>query len=332
MVEGWDRVVKDGEITPDEGLCTLVLNASGVAGLVSTAEGAVEKIKTSGATIEEYHVAPLIAALAYRNQIEAALAVFQFMEDNQIQPTPYTARPLQKLLQKSSEAMETAITYLRHNAETKKRNLTTAFNCILAATLRFYDNHTIALGQEMDTLYVNPSTSTFNILIHGAANRRNPELAHAYFEEIGKRGLEPDKETFERIIVLLTGQPAYDDAFLYLEKMLSVRIVPSKELLVGLAKKCSLKYDVRWKMCVQRMERYGYEVSDSLMAYLLSNGLVPMHQEELESESLPSIEAPNMQIASDSEWKEIAGIESHFRLFSTNNLLDPPRHVHPEFL
>lgn len=273
VVEGWRRVVVDGGITPDEGICTMVLNASGVAGLPGLAEEAIRQLQTMRVPLQEYHVSPLILALAQHGEVATALEVFDLMDQHDIRPTRFTARALIKLLS-NPDHMQTALEYLRNRAETKG-NLVGAYNCVLVAGIKDW-SRTMALGKEMDDLKVMPTIDTYNILIHGACIRRNVSAAHSYYEEILQRGLEPNKETYERIIVLLTSEPVYDDAFLYLHKMTSSRLVPSQEVLVGLAKKCSIRFDARWKSLVKQMEKHGYAVDDELMKFLVSNGKLAM--------------------------------------------------------
>lgn len=275
IIEGWGRVVDEGGIILDEGLCTMIIEAAGAAGVVRVTEAALGMLKTINVPAQEYHIAPLMNALCKNNELPAAIDLFERMDELDIQPNRFTAKPLRTLLL-VPENLELAIKHLRNNAETKGQNLASAFNTVLAVTLRDRSNQTIALGLEMDDMKVVPTIDTFNILIHGASIRRNVTAVHTYYEDIINRGLEPNKETYERIIVLLITEPVYDDAFLYLHKMESARLQPSADLLMALAKKCSLRYDARWKQVVKQMEKLNYEVSDELMEYLISNGLKPM--------------------------------------------------------
>ncbi|KAG8815994.1 hypothetical protein FRC17_000503 [Serendipita sp. 399] len=278
LIEGWQRLVVDGGITPDEGICTMVINAASVAALSELVESAIDALKTINVLLREHHIAPLMSSLATQGEIQKALELFDFMEKHNIQPTRFTARSLTKLLSAQGN-LDTAISHLRERAKTIGYNSVGAFNCVLAATLKEKTNYSIALGKEIDDLKVTPTIDTFNILIHSACVRLNAPAAQGYFEELLRRGLEPNKETYERIITLLTSEPAYDDAFLYLQKMNSVRLVPSFEVLMGLAKKCSLRYDTRWKSLVTQMEKHNYIVSEELMEYLVSNGRAHMRDE-----------------------------------------------------
>jgi pentatricopeptide repeat protein len=252
----------------------MVINAAGVAGQPEIIQAAIEKLRCMNVALQEYHVAPLMAAFTFHCMIPEALDLFEFMEVHRIQPTRFTARPLMKLLLEEDN-LQLAISHLRARTETKGRNLASTFNCILAATLKDNSTHTMALGKEMDDLKVTPTVDTYNILIHAACLRRSTEAAHAYYEELLEKGIEPNKETYERIIVLLTSEPAYDDAFLYLHRMTSAHIVPSAEMLTGLAKKCSIRFDARWKQLVRQMEKHNYNVSDELMEFLVTNGRAP---------------------------------------------------------
>ncbi|CCA72017.1 hypothetical protein PIIN_05952 [Serendipita indica DSM 11827] len=273
ILEGWQRVAGDNKVTPDEGICTMVINAAGLAGHSELSEKAVKALQTLNVTLREHHIAPWMLALATEGDVSKALDLFDFMEKHGVQPTRFTTRPLNKLLT-IPENLESSLHHLRTRVKNGGNNLAAAFNCVLGATLQDRSNRTIALGKEMDELKVVPTIDTFNILIHSACLRHNVPATHAYFEEILLRGLVPNQETYERIIVLLTSEVVYDDAFLYLYKMTSAHLVPSFEVLMGLAKKCSLKHDARWKDLVKQMERYNYVVSDELMNYLAANGNV----------------------------------------------------------
>ncbi|KIM30396.1 hypothetical protein M408DRAFT_284973 [Serendipita vermifera MAFF 305830] len=277
LVDGWDRL-KDGKITPDEGLCTMVINAAGVSRRPQLIWDAVNTLSVLNVPLQEHHIAPLMGSFHSKEQIPEALDLFEFMEEHHIQPTKFTLRGLRKLLA-THDDVEAAIAHLRGRVEQGKRNFVGAYNSVLIATMKNHSNYTISLGKEMDDLKVTPTVDTFNILIHSAALRRNAPAAHAYYEEILQRGLEPNKETYERIIFLLTSEPVYDDAFLYLHKMMYARLVPSAEVLTALAKKCALRYDSRWKTLVKQMEKYAYLVSDELMTFLVTNGHKPMRSD-----------------------------------------------------
>jgi pentatricopeptide repeat protein len=243
-----------------------------MSGLSALAEDAIAELQKLNVPLQEYHLSPLILALTNRAEIPAALDVFDLMDQHSIHPTRFTARALFKLLASNPDHLQTALNHLRERVENGKVNLASAFNCILVATLKDQTNYTLALGKDMDNLKVTPTIDTYNILIHSACLRRNVQAVHGYYDEILNRGLLPNKETYERIIVLLTSEPAYDDAFLYLHKMNAERIAPSFEVLMGLAKKCALRFDARWKSLVKMMEKNDYVVSDRLMDFLVSNG------------------------------------------------------------
>jgi len=294
MMDGWDRL-KDGKITPDEGLCTMVINAAGAARQTAIIWDAINILTMLEVPLQEHHIAPLMSSFTSKEQIPEALDLFEFMEEHQIQPTRFTVRGLRKLLA-TQDDIEIAVAHLRNRLEKSGRNLAGAFNSVLVATLKDRSNYTVSLGKQMDDLKVTPTIETFNILIHSAALRRNAPAAHAYYEEILQRGLEPNKETYERIIVLLTSENVYDDAFLYLHKMMYARLVPSQEMMKGLAKKCALRYDARWKQLVKQMEKYGYIVSDELMTYLVTNGKTPMLTD---SPDLPEVGAEEFKEGSD---------------------------------
>ena len=253
----------------------MVINAAGAARQPDLIWDALNVLQVINVSLQEHHIAPLMNSYTSKEQIPQALDVFDFMEEHRIQPTKFTARGLRKLLATQDE-MEIAVSHLRSRVEKLGQNSAEAFNSILVATLKDRSNYTVSLGKEMDELKVTPTIETFNILIHAAALRRNTPAAHSYYEEILRRGLEPNKETYERIIVLLTGDQNYDDAFLYLHKMMAAHLVPSAEVFTGLAKKCALRFDSRWKTLVKQMERCGYLVSDELMTYLVTNGNRPM--------------------------------------------------------
>lgn len=269
-MDGWDRL-KDGKITPDEGLCTMVINAASASRLPKLIWDAINTLNMLNVPLQEHHIAPLMSSFHAKEQIPEAMDLFEFMEEHQIQSTKFTVRGLRKLLT-TQDDIEAAVAHLRSRVEKGNRNMAGAYNSVLVASLKDRSNYTISLGKEMDDLKVTPTIETFNILIHSAALRRNISAAHAYYEEVLQRGLEPNQETYERIIFLLTSEQVYDDAFLYLHKMMYARLIPSADVLTALAKKCALRYDARWKTLVKQMEKYGYLVSDELITYLVTNG------------------------------------------------------------
>jgi pentatricopeptide repeat protein len=286
----------------------MVINAAAAAQQPNLIWDAINVLKILNVPLQEHHIAPLMNSYTRKEQIPQALDLFEFMEEHHIQPTRFTARGLRRLLATQGD-IEIAIAYLRSRVETAGRNLAGAFNSILVATLKDRSNYTVLLGKDMDDLKVTPTIDTFNILIHSAALRRNVPAAHAYYEEILRRGIEPNKETYERIIILLTSEPVYDDAFLYLHKMMVAHLVPSAEVFTGLAKKCALRFDARWKTLVKQMEKYGYLVSDELMTYLVTNGRRPMDVDSpalaIEVDDVASPEGSTSEEGAEEEAEEV---------------------------
>ena len=93
-MRAWHKVVHELNVTPDEGLCILVLNTAGRHGKSPLALDALRILERMGVTWQEHHFAPVVEALCKEKNVKDALAILDLMRTHNIVPLAETTIPI----------------------------------------------------------------------------------------------------------------------------------------------------------------------------------------------------------------------------------------------
>lgn len=105
-----------------------------------------------------------------------------------------------------------------------------------------------------------PETSTFNLLLKGAANRADKVFAMNMVSEMKEMGVAPDVDTYEWIFNTCLGQEDYEDAFVFLEEMKGLGMQPRIRMYRALALRCYMVKDARYEVALKEMMDRGVKV------------------------------------------------------------------------
>jgi len=78
--------------------------------------------------------------------------------------------------------------------------------------------------------------------------------------------VQPNEETYEKMIRLCLTQDVYEDAFYYLEEMKAAEFVPPQTVYKALVLKCHSMNDTRMDIALEEMRECGYRIPTSLKA------------------------------------------------------------------
>ncbi|KZW00270.1 hypothetical protein EXIGLDRAFT_667628 [Exidia glandulosa HHB12029] len=269
----WDKVVKEHQVTPDEGTCNAVLLCAARYGHPDLAASVLEQLDVMGADKREHHFAALLEACAKGDLVKLALEVLTFMRRAGTKPTTLSATPLFDILKDDTDKADVAFNLLYDiHADGTKVDVT-AMNVLVQAAVHQGDfGRAVGIYRAAPDWNVKPDAATFNIMLRGCLEQKNAEMAERVASEMQEHRVKPNTETFETLIEIALLPAQYEDAFYYLLEMKKAELVPSMHVYEQLIRKCILNADTRYELALEEMKEHGYEVRVGLQEFIDRKG------------------------------------------------------------
>jgi hypothetical protein len=212
-----------------------------------------------GTILTTHHYELLISTYLNANDLQAALSVILIMVDANLKVNAGTCDPLYWYLSAKNQDQVSrplqAFKYLQDFEASGRKVPASAINACIKASIA---NHRLEEGIEIykalhTVSHAGPNTETFNILFRGCHLSTRKELAMFFANEMVKLGLQPDRITYDRLILVCLNADDLEDALLYYEEMTSAGatagrkglLKPRKKTWETLIYKCVLKGDER---------------------------------------------------------------------------------------
>ncbi|KAJ7462230.1 hypothetical protein B0H11DRAFT_2054671 [Mycena galericulata] len=268
VLRSWYTLVTDLAISPDEGLCTLVLHTAGRNGLPDLATDALRVLKILDVPWMEYHLAPLFEAFCRAQRFQEAFSTLTIMRQNNIDPTSRTALPIVPIVQQNPKIIDDLWATLNDMHKEGKSVDISAFNAVLQASVLTQPlSRALADYNSLKSYGSVPSAETFHIFIDGCISAGNVAYGELAFRQLKESGVLLDHEVFGKMITLHLSQNVYDDAFLFLEEMQSAGHVPVRELYEAIVVKCAAAGDPRYLVALDEMQEVGHEIHPEFMLH-----------------------------------------------------------------
>ncbi|EPQ56972.1 hypothetical protein GLOTRDRAFT_127356 [Gloeophyllum trabeum ATCC 11539] len=275
VAQCWERVVDRLNVLPDEGLCVEVLHTAGRSHLPELAASVIRTLKSLGATLREYHFAPLVEALCGAQRIKEAVLTIELMRENNVEPTLQTIDPLSQWARGTLDGIDVMWTALDELHEEGKTVDVMVVNALIKAAVELGElQRAVGVFQAMPSLGIKPDRTTFEELLAGCIVLRHRELGDRLLAQMKELHIKPKARTYTRLIELCLTQETYEDAFFYLEEMKAQGIKPGVEVYNAIVRKCVENNDSRYKIALEEMKECGYEVSRQLQRFISSGGQV----------------------------------------------------------
>ncbi|KAJ7725878.1 hypothetical protein DFH07DRAFT_758394 [Mycena maculata] len=260
VLKSWYALVTDLAISPDEGLCTLVLHTAARNGLPDLATDALRVLKVLEVPWMEYHLAPLFEAFCRAQRFQEAFSTLTVMRQNNIDPTSHTAFPIIQVVENNPDILDDLWAILTNMHQDGISVDISAFNALLRASRSTQPiTRVLADYNTLKSCGLVPSAETFHLFIDvciSAGNIAYGELAFRQFKEVGT----PDHDVFGKMVILHLTQDVYDEAFLYLEEMHSAGHVPAQHLYEAIVIKCATMGDARYVVALDEMRDVGHTI------------------------------------------------------------------------
>ncbi|KAI8365593.1 hypothetical protein BD560DRAFT_401995 [Blakeslea trispora] len=257
----WDKATK-----PDEGLLLYILNLASKYGDTKLASHVIRVIGEQGYTYRECHFAPLIETFTATGDISNAFQLFEAMRKVGVIPNKETAMPLAHRLGHDKNAIAKAKEALlaSHPIDVVALNLV-----IHALAYNKENEEALMLYEQSKQLQVTPNSETLDAVLDACIHTKDIERGTRLYNEVLSRGIKPTASSLSKMVTLMcTQEENYEGAFVYLEKMKKLDIVPFHGCYYKLVKVLSKMQDPRLEMALDDMKAYGYPVSTHLEAYI----------------------------------------------------------------
>lgn len=243
----------------------LVLNTAARNGMFELANDVIMNLRSLGIPWREYHVAPLIEALARAGRIKEALGAFDLIRQAGVESIGTTAQPIFDAICNNPDRIDEAWGVLEEMHEQGKTVDNSAFNVVVHACAVSGDlQRAIGVYKSASQLGVTPNVETFNFLLKGCVIARHRELGDQLLGEMRTAQVAPNCDTYTQMILLCLHAPSYEDAFFYLEEMKAQGHVPQQEVYEQIVQRCVNEKDPRWELAAAEMSECGYTAGGEL--------------------------------------------------------------------
>lgn len=238
-----------------------VLNAAARHGVPDLATDVLRVLKLSGIVWEEYHFAALIEAFCRNNQLKEALITLHIMRTNDILPLPGTSVPILDCVKVDVESLDSAWAIIDEIHEAKSGVDIDALKVIIQASVLLRDlQRAVGVYKSLSDYGMEPDVTIFNLLLDGCIAAQHRQLGDLLLADMKEIKIQPNEETYEKMIRLCLTQEVYEDAFFYLEEMKAAEFVPPRTVYEALVLKCRSMGDTRLDIALAEMRECGYSM------------------------------------------------------------------------
>lgn len=270
-------MVNECNIKPDEGLLLYILNIAGKHSDPKLATEAIKIVGESGYPYREAHFMPLIEAFVSTGDYKNTFQVFSAMRNVGVIPNKKTALPVAYKLGKDKNAIIQA----KEALESCKNVDVAAFNLVIHSLAYNKENEeAIRLFRNADQLGVTPNSETLDAALDACIHSKDAELGKSIYEQLTDDGIEATVTTLSKMVTLMCTQEDYEDAFVYLEKMKQLDMIPLRGCYFKLVKTLTRARDSRVSMALEDMKVYGYELSRHLTDFMEIGEKIKLKEQE----------------------------------------------------
>ncbi|KAJ7703255.1 hypothetical protein B0H17DRAFT_922737 [Mycena rosella] len=305
VVKCWSTLVTNLAISPDEGLCTLVLHTAARNGLPDLAADVLRILQILNIAWKEHHIAPLLEAFCRAQNFLGAFSTLNIMRKDNMDPTLQSALPVVQAVEANPDILDDLWGIL---AEMYKNNTPvdiSAFNALLQASVSTQPLSR-ALGDfnSPNSYGLVPNAETFHIFLDGCISAGNVPYAEHAYQQFKDAGIHLDHDMIGKMITLHLTQDFYLNAFLILDEMKEAGHVPAQHLYEALAVKCAANADETGETVIADMKAAGYKVHPDFLRHVAN-----LYQEAEQAEKL---EAQRAAVEEASKTVTLDGLAQRF--------------------
>lgn len=256
-------------LVPSDGICTSTLYLAARHADPKLATSASKILSSRAGVLAAHHYEALIAAYANLGDFKAAIHILVVMKKLNMTLNARMTRPLYTTLCDSKQSPHSAWQDLKVLRAEGVVVPVAAANVILEACCEMdsIDAAMILYREVHDIITTGPDTETFNTLLQASRSSSNTkDLCMFLASEMAALNVQPDKLTYDRLILACLPEKDYEDAFRYLHEMVLVGDAEGEQWWLrqgtarNLVKRCVLAGDERARRVLSGMEERGMDV------------------------------------------------------------------------
>lgn len=272
---------------PDEGICQHVLHIAAKHDDPELGSHAFRLLGKMGYPYREPHVIPLLEVFASRRQWKNAFRLFITMRNAGLKPSRATAKAVVRFLNEDRNAARLAFAVLEELHLENAADIA-AVNLVLHGLAHDPDPQIANQAfEKVKTWGLELNIETIDAVLDACILNKDAARGIQVFESYIPAKFEPTVTTLSKMVTLMCTQDNYEDAFVYLEKMKSARMIPLRGCYYRLVKRLASANDPRLQAALEEMQACGYEITNFLQGHLKKHRQnVPSVQESAKVASL----------------------------------------------
>ncbi|KAI9341836.1 hypothetical protein BD770DRAFT_351853 [Pilaira anomala] len=266
----WEKAVINCNFIPDEGVFLNVLNLAGKHGDPQLASDVIRVLGEQGYTYRDCHFSPLIEAFASTGDMASTFKVFTAMRKAGVIPNKKTTLPVAHKLGTDVNAIRKSRDILIEMAKTDGQEVDISlFNMIIHSFAYNKENdEAISVFVRAKEFGVKPNSETLDAVLDACIHCRDAAFGEMIYKEQISKGVKRTVTNMSKMVTLMCTQNDYEDAFVYLENMKKLNMIPLRGCYFKLVKVLSAANDPRLKLAIEDMEACGYSISTHMEEYM----------------------------------------------------------------
>ncbi len=265
----WKQRIQSSILKPSDGICISVLNLAARYADPGLAVSALRILSARRSALTPFHYEALLAAYAGSNDLSTAFRTLVIMSKAGYQPTASHTRPLYQYLVRNKSLPDQAWKTLHELHDDGHDIPIAAVNVVIEACNTLGDSDkAVDIYKELHNVCVDgPNTDTFNVLFQNITRKADAKEVGMFIAgEMAALGIQPDALTYDRLIRICLNDEDYEDAFKYLEEMVSIKPEDGsggwwmrRGTASSLVEKCIKAKDDRAWVILAEMEKRGMQ-------------------------------------------------------------------------
>ncbi|KAJ1985071.1 hypothetical protein H4R34_000248 [Dimargaris verticillata] len=268
-IHTWKKVVDVFRLQPTQGDCLLALRATATKGRPDLASDVIRIMNLYQYECGAPHLDHLFTSFVRVSDWKSALNVLELLREAGHDVTRTILQPLERRLLRIPKSIPVVLDMVRELQLEGKPPFLAVLNTLMSVATRHGSVRDAVsfLRRFSSEFHVDPNRDTYHIMLEGCLSTKDSEMAHDLFSEMKQAGgeLAPDTKTYTKMIITVANQPNYEDAFVLLEEMKKLNLVPTSAIYTTIIRSCLKAGDSRAKLALKEMELFGYPPSAQLL-------------------------------------------------------------------
>ncbi|KAF7321337.1 Methyltransf-25 domain-containing protein [Mycena kentingensis (nom. inval.)] len=262
VLKTWHILVQNLAISPDEGLCLLVLHTAARHGLAELATDVLRVLKLLDIPIAEHHLAPMFESLFVADRHEEAFQALEIMRKSGAVPSLRTAYCVVAAVSERPHLLDELWTLVKRMHAEGKHVDPTVCTALIQASVSSQPllSRVLAEYQSIPSLGIEADAECLAVFLDACIADSNVSYGELVFRQADRVAPVEDANILGKMVALHTTQDNFDEACRYLEMLGMVKGAAGLQVYEDLALKMAAARDARYLFIIDAARRARHDI------------------------------------------------------------------------